>query len=499
MGEVEHHKHHHEEQAEGNKSERWMKGVAIGTALVSGAVILSPYILPMLGIGNNALAEEAMLAMHGTGLGNGLAGAVNTAINAVPLVGPTLAQGGFATAAAAGSVGIGGVLVGQYIDDKQKDKTKFRWGKWIKRAAVSTSALISLPALCTGLSVGVVYLCAAFSGVETASTAVALMANTLGSVGSMNVGTVGAAGATAVLPHMITCGAPIIPAALSFGLFSRKKRKGVGSNKENDNEDNQPDILATIEIAQPLVLNQPCHVRLKLAHADSGLPVTPEELETVHTEKLHLLAVDQSLKDYHHIHPVPSATEPGVYEFTFTPQSPCYYNAWAEIVPVATGEMQRLKTQIPGSLDRNGPASVIPSQQAEQSGIRCEWKAEQPLQGGKASLVEVSLTDAYGNPVTDLQPVMGAYAHLVGFSADGQSVLHAHPEGDEITNFDARGGPKLRFHVEPEQSGPAQFYLQVKRGGQDIYFPIGQVIKPSARHADKIHASNGHATGHHHV
>ncbi len=476
-----------------------MKGVAIGTALVSGAVILSPYILPMLGVGNSALAEEAMLAMHGTGLGNGLAGAVNTAINAVPLVGPTLAQGGFATAAAAGGVGIGGVLLGQYIDDKQKDKTSFRWGKWIKRAALSTSALISLPALCTGLSVGVVYLCAAFSGVETASTAVALMANTLGSVGSMNVGTVGAAGATAVLPHMITCGAPVIPAAISFGLFNRKKRKGGNSDAELGIEEGQPEIFATIEIDQPLVLNQPCHVRLRLAHADSGLPVTPEELEVVHTEKLHLLAVDQSLKDYHHIHPVPSATEPGVYEFTFTPQSPFHYNAWAEIVPVATGEMQRLKTQITGSLDRNGPASVIPSKQAEEKGIRCEWKAEQPLQDGKASMVEVSFVDASGTPVTDLQPVMGAYAHLVGFSADGQSVLHAHPEGDEITDPNARGGPKLRFHVEPDQSGPAQFYLQVKRNGQDIYFPIGQVIKPPARHVDKTHASSGHAAGHHHA
>jgi hypothetical protein len=97
---------------------------------------------------------------------------------------------------------------------------------------------------------------------------------------------------------------------------------------------------------------------------------------------------------------------------------------------------------------------------------------------------------------------MGAYAHLVGFSADGKSIIHAHPMGEEPTSADDRGGPRLSFHVAPESAGATQFYLQIKRAGKEVMVPFGQRIMPpeaavdkelAARHQQHHHASAGQA------
>ena len=64
-------------------------------------------------------------------------------------------------------------------------------------------------------------------------------------------------------------------------------------------------------------------------------PVTLNDLKEAHTQKVHLLIVDDSLTDYHHIHPE-ATKEPGVYQFEWTPKAKGSYKRWADLVPVAT-------------------------------------------------------------------------------------------------------------------------------------------------------------------
>ncbi len=57
---------------------------------------------------------------------------------------------------------------------------------------------------------------------------------------------------------------------------------------------------------------------IRLTGAD-GKPLSLDQLEVAHTEKIHLLVIDQSLTDYHHLHPV-AGDKPGEYRFDFAPQ-----------------------------------------------------------------------------------------------------------------------------------------------------------------------------------
>ena len=48
-------------------------------------------------------------------------------------------------------------------------------------------------------------------------------------------------------------------------------------------------------------------VNSKLTEEFDGSPLAADEVALSHTEKIHLLAVDPSLDDYQHLHPVPDS------------------------------------------------------------------------------------------------------------------------------------------------------------------------------------------------
>ena len=136
MNDTAHTSHHaHDSHPAGTD---WLKVAGIGVALITGAVILAPYVLPLVGIGDATLGQTALNAMHGTGLGGGLAGKVNGLLNAVPFVGEALTKGGLASAIATGVTGIGGVLLGNFIEQRDDGNGSIRWGKVIRYGALLT-------------------------------------------------------------------------------------------------------------------------------------------------------------------------------------------------------------------------------------------------------------------------------------------------------------------------------------------------------------------------
>ena len=208
----------------------------------------------------------------------------------------------------------------------------------------------------------------------------------------------------------------------------------------------------------------------------NGKPVTSDDLTVAHTEKLHLLIVDDSLTDYHHEHPVP-AGKPGEYRFDFAPRYGGRYHVWADLLPTATGKQEYSKTtlQVSGS-SASAPRDVNTT--AELDGYRFEMSIDndEALQVGKAALVNVRVTKD-GRDFSALEPVMGAFAHVVAFPADLKSVAHVHPMGKEPTTAEERGGPLLSFHVQPEQAGYHKIWVQTQIGGRERYVAFGANVQ----------------------
>lgn len=220
-----------------------------------------------------------------------------------------------------------------------------------------------------------------------------------------------------------------------------------------------------------------------------GKPLSLDQLEVAHTEKIHLLVIDQSLTDYHHLHPV-AGDKPGEFRFDFAPRFGGTYHIWADLVPKATGKQEYSRT----TLNVDGPPATSNNSintTAEVDGYRFDLTTENaaPLYAGKSTIVKVKVTGPDGREFSKLEPVMGAFAHMVAFPEDLASVTHVHPMGAEPKTAAERGGPELSFHVESDTPGYQKFFLQTQIGGKDKFAAFGLKVEPAA--STKTTASPG--------
>ena len=208
-----------------------------------------------------------------------------------------------------------------------------------------------------------------------------------------------------------------------------------------------------------------------------GKPLSLDQLEVAHTEKIHLLVIEESLTDYHHLHPV-AGDKPGEYRFDFAPRFGGTYHVWADLLPKATGKQEYSKTTMKVE---GAPATANNSVNttAEVDGYRFNLTTEKnaPLQAGKGTVVKVKVTGPDGREFSKLEPVMGAFAHMVAFPTDLSSVTHVHPMGAEPKTKAERGGPELSFHVEADKPGFQKFFLQTQIGGKDKFAAFGLKVE----------------------
>jgi hypothetical protein len=204
--------HAHHAEHEGHSL--WPLAV-LGTV---GAVVAAPFLLPALGVGSEDAASIATTAFHSHDLtqSSGLAGLVARGISHIPLIGESLAAGGLATILTSGIVGVGGLFLSGWLK-KREHEGDFPWSKVIRYGALATSMLVSLPALLTGIGIGLTFLANFFISDQhvmggfmdglAASLGTAPMAHMAGSSGSA---------VAAMLPHILGCGASIIPVSLAY-------------------------------------------------------------------------------------------------------------------------------------------------------------------------------------------------------------------------------------------------------------------------------------------
>ena len=243
----------------------------------------------------------------------------------------------------------------------------------------------------------------------------------------------------------------------------------------------EPSMKLTVT-ASPLEVEHPAVVKIRLTKADNS-PVSLADLVEVHTQKIHLLINDRSLTDYHHEHPRPTDV-PGEYAFTFTPIRPGPYRIWADVVPATTSIQEYILADIPADTspaplsDRESIQTAIVAGRKYELNLLTDGK---PIRAGQTITGTIAVTGADGQPFIKLEPVMGAFAHLVGFSEDLKTVIHIHPWGREPTKADDRGGPAFSFRLYAPTAGFLRLYGQVQIEGVSQFAPFGLTILPAEK------------------
>lgn len=215
---------------------------------------------------------------------------------------------------------------------------------------------------------------------------------------------------------------------------------------------------------------------MQITGAKDGKPVSPDAISVVHTQRVHLLIIDPTLTDYHHIHPTPT-DKAGEWAFDFTPKKNSSYRIWTDVTPAATEKQEYIKTDIGKSSITSHEMDKTLISKSEAGGYQFALSFDEPLVAEKPVMGKVVVTNKEGKPASNLQPVMGAFAHIVGFGEDGNTILHIHPMGKEPTSESERGGPELQFHIEPEKAGFVKLFVQTRIDGKDLFAPLGVTVK----------------------
>jgi len=221
-------------------------------------------------------------------------------------------------------------------------------------------------------------------------------------------------------------------------------------------------------------------VYIKLKRTQDNRPMTLDKLKEVHTQKIHILILDEGLQDYAHIHPL-ETTDPGVYKFEWTPKARGHYRVWAELVPLNTNTTEYAVTDLmfmKNNKSNKPDSSHTVSMENTVEGLTFKLSFDsKDLRAGKAYMGRIDVSDAQGMPIEDLEPIMGSFAHIVGFSDGLTNVVHIHPMGKEPTSETDRSGPEFEFHIEPKNSGFIKIFVQVRFKGKEIIVPFGIEIQ----------------------
>ena len=210
----------------------------------------------------------------------------------------------------------------------------------------------------------------------------------------------------------------------------------------------------------------------------SGRPIAPDDLLVVHTRRLHLLIVDPTLEDYQHVHPEPGPT-PGEWRFAFTPVRSGVYRVFADFTPVATNRGLYAYADLPVAGPPN-PAPPEPPEAFSESArgdLRITLAPSEPLRAGRSVDLKLTLRRTGDRPVP-LEPVMGAYAHLVAFDRERSGFAHLHPAQVDVAERPDPLRPMLNFKIMIPKPGSYVIWAQTSVGGREVFAPFWFTVAP---------------------
>jgi hypothetical protein len=231
-------------------------------------------------------------------------------------------------------------------------------------------------------------------------------------------------------------------------------------------------VSLAVAAAAPLLAGSDVDATLVLT-TFSGKPIAPEDLQVVQTRRIHLLIVDPSLDDYQHVHPVPGR-RPGEWAFRFHPRFGGSYRVFADFTPVATnrGLYSEAELEVGGPPNPVEPGSQAPSWTCERDGFRFDlMPASLPVRARVQASLRLTVTRPGGGPVP-LEPVMGAFAHLVAFDAQRSGFAHIHPSEADVTRLPDPVSPTFTFRLTIPKPGRYVIWSQVSIGGKETFAPF---------------------------
>lgn len=187
-----------------------------------------------------------------------------------------------------------------------------------------------------------------------------------------------------------------------------------------------------------------------------GKPVT--KYTKTHEKDLHLIVVRRDLSGFHHVHPTMAADGTWSIPFTFTAGGT--WRMYADFQPAGLDKNITLGTDV------NVSGLYIPVPLNDPAAVTSIHGYDVTLAGTPVAGKESELTFTVskgGKPVTDLQPYLGAFGHLVSLRSGDLAYLHNHPA--QHADAGMKGGPSITFMTTFPTAGTYSLFLDFQHAG----------------------------------
>uniref|UniRef100_A0AAU3GRM6 DUF748 domain-containing protein n=1 Tax=Streptomyces sp. NBC_01401 TaxID=2903854 RepID=A0AAU3GRM6_9ACTN len=190
----------------------------------------------------------------------------------------------------------------------------------------------------------------------------------------------------------------------------------------------------------------------------SGRKVTAYQSE--HDKEMHLILASRSLVTYRHLHPTRAAD--GTWSTSVELPEAGDYRVFADFRP-ADDDAPDLT--LGADLAVSGPYKAAelpkPAPTATVDGYTVSLNGTLRTDGPERVTFTVRKG---GRPVTDLQPYLGAYGHLVALRVGDLAHLHVHPDG-KPGDGSTPSGPDVSFTATAPSSATYRLFLDFKHQG----------------------------------
>ncbi|WP_407359643.1 heavy-metal-associated domain-containing protein [Microbacterium sp. LBN7] len=235
-------------------------------------------------------------------------------------------------------------------------------------------------------------------------------------------------------------------------------------------------VLSPIEA--PAVVGEAGELSFRIQDA-AGEPVTA--YTTAHDKDLHLIVARSDGSGFQHVHPVLDEAT-GTWSLPWEWAAAGTYRVFADFTPGGADAANLTLSRTVQVAGEFVPVETQPSLVSEVDGFTVSLEGD--VVAGSAS--ELTITIARdGEPVTTLEPYLGAFGHLVALREGDLAFLHVHAEGDEPAAGDT-AGPEIVFFAEAPTAGRYLLYLD---------FQVDGVVRTAEFVVDAAHGDGESHTG----
>ncbi|TJZ80195.1 hypothetical protein FCG67_04800 [Rhodococcus oryzae] len=211
----------------------------------------------------------------------------------------------------------------------------------------------------------------------------------------------------------------------------------------------------TLDLAETIVGRGDVDFRFRILGPD-GRPVT--DYTPIHDRDLHLIVVQRELTGFWHVHPELAAD--GTWSVRLNLLEAGSYRVFTDISPTLLGRTITLGADLAVSGAYDPRPTPGQTRTAVVDGY--EVVLDGDLAPGDGELLTLTVCKD-GRPVTDLQPYLAAFGHLVVLRAGDLAYIHVHPNGEPGDGVTA-SGPDITFHTAVPGPGTYRLFLDFKHG-----------------------------------